>query len=422
MSSASIARVAVQTPPQVRSFEGALRIFLGCAPDDPLTIEDALLAKGTALPDVVISWTQAPDTMMGLASQGHSHLYRLAVLPSRSQPRWILPHAGGRRGIDGFQFYMPYSRVARLVKALVVEMRATGWQGWVRDSVLIASRKPLPIESLAREATGEEEIVFALSLGTPGTFQKLTVQVMRKDGSILGYVKMPLTDGAEQRLKHEAEVVRQLHRYSGLRPHIPTLLFAGRWNRTFVVFQSPLPGGMGPARFTDIHEGFLQVLQSCQPSRLPGESLIQGTARKWEHAARFLGARWHSLGRETLKIASRELGGSKILSGLHHGDFAPWNTRADREHLYVFDWESAEYDAPILWDQFHFLAQTECVLKEKQENRDYMDVRTQNHALYLLYLLSSAAQAAQEGAKQFAIDYREKQILRQLSEFAPANA
>jgi hypothetical protein len=421
MSSPSIARTALPTQPRPGPLERALQIFLGCATSARLTIEHRPPAAGTALPDMVILWSQGPDTATLLASEGHSHIYRFAVLPSRTRPRWILPYAVGRKGIDGFQFYMPYSRVARWVKAIVLQMRAAGWQGWVRDCVLIASRTPLPIETLVDEAVGERETVFALSIGTPGTYQKLTVQVMRKDGSVVGYLKMPLTGAAERRLQHEAEVLRTLHEFPKLKPHIPALFFAGRWHGNFTLFESVLPGETGPVQMTGMHDEFLRVLQRSEPRVSSGQSVIERTARKWECARPLLGAKWHGLANETLRIASRELGGSMVPSGLHHGDFTPWNTRVDRGTLRVFDWESAEYDAPILWDQFHFLAQAECVLKQRPQRRDHVNLRPGNRALYLLYLLSSASDAAQERSKQFAIDYREAQIVRHLSEMEPAN-
>ena len=79
----------------------------------------------------------------------------------------------------------------------------------------------------------------------------------------------------------------------------------------------------------------------------------------------------------------------------------------------MFDWESARYDAPSLWDQFHFLTQTECVLKAHHAASSL--VREQNRSLYLLYLLDSTIQAVEEEARQFAIDYREKEIRRCLA-------
>jgi len=192
-----------------------------------------------------------------LARHGYTLQHRFAILPFRTQPRWLLPLTSARRTIDGFELYTPYSRATRLMKALVVRVRATGWEGWVRHSVLIAARDPLPIEELATDVTGERHLTFAVSLGTPGPVQKLTVQVMRTDGKILGYLKMPLKPGAEQRLRHEADTIEKLQRFAKIRAHIPRLLFAGSWEGRFVVFQSAIEGEAGPVRMSERHEEIL---------------------------------------------------------------------------------------------------------------------------------------------------------------------
>ena len=186
---------------------------------------------------------------------------------------------------------MPHGHVGRIVKALVANARATGWQGWVRDSIVIASRETLPIEDLLSEATGERELLFSLSPGTPGTFQKLTVQVMRSDGSILGYMKMPMTASADERLRHEAAVVRDLDSYEELRPHIPRLIFAGSLQGRYVIFQSALQGSRGPLCYDSLHENFLKRLHSGQYEAGLGNALLKkqpsngtGWCVEWEQS------------------------------------------------------------------------------------------------------------------------------------------
>jgi hypothetical protein len=143
--------------------------------------------------------------------------------------------------------------------------------------------------------------------------------------------------------------------------------------------------------------------------------VIRDTASKWEKIAPHLGARWQNLGKEALRIAARELRAIAVPCGIQHGDLTPWNTRLHQGRLAIFDWESGSSNAPNLWDRFHFLAQTECVLNKKPEAREQPDLREQNRGLYLLYLLHSTAQTAEEEAKQFAIDYREEQMIRYVS-------
>jgi len=249
------AAVAIEAASRFRgsadTLDEVLRLFLGWERADPLPEAEDLPNNGAALPDVVVSRSQASSVCKQLARQGYTRQHRFAILPSRTQPRWLLPLTDARRAIDGFELYTPYSRATRLMKALVVRVRAIGWEGWVRHSVLLAARAPLPIETLATEVTGEKHLSFAVSLGTPGPVQKVTVQVMRSDGKILGYLKMPLKSGAEQRLRHEADTIEKLQRFAKLRAHIPQLLFAGSWEGRFVVFQSAIEGEAGPVRMTE---------------------------------------------------------------------------------------------------------------------------------------------------------------------------
>ncbi len=317
------------------SVERALRILLGWAPDAPLPIREHLPARNQGLPDLVISWNQAPDMTKRLINEGYTRLRRFALLPSRKQVRWLLPLTEGRSSPDGFDLYKPFSPAARLMKAVVVRIRATGWDGWARHGLLVASRKPLPIENLVGDVTGDQNFTFTLSLGTAGAFQKLTVQVTRSDGVILGYLKMPLTSRGGERLQNEAAFLRKLSGFSNLRPLIPHLFFAGPWSGSHIVFESPLEGETGPVRFTKLYEEFLKTLHSCGPAMLPGRRLIDETARSWERVVLRLGTKWQGLGREVLRIATRELETSMISCGIHHGDFAPWNSRVHRGCLFL---------------------------------------------------------------------------------------
>lgn len=392
-----------------------LRILLGVDDDRALPF---LAEKSSSTPGhsaVVIAESPSSRDCEDLSRNGYAHQRSFALLPSRRNLRWLLPRTGKRRGIDGLQIYMPHGHVGRIVKALVANARATGWQGWVRDSIVIASRETLPIEDLLSEATGERELLFSLSPGTPGTFQKLTVQVMRSDGSILGYMKMPMTASADERLRHEAAVVRDLDSYEELRPHIPRLIFAGSLQGRYVIFQSALQGSRGPLCYDSLHENFLKRLHSCQYERRPGQRIIEETALKWNRVACRMGTKWQELGRKALGVAERELDGREVACGIAHGDFAPWNMRIDNETLRLFDWESASYHTPLLWDQFHFMTQTECLLKIRHGRESAADARKENRSLYLLYLLNTVRQYWEEAAKDPVIRYREEQLLRFMS-------
>ena len=122
------------------------------------------------------------------------------------------------------------------------------------------------------------------------------MQVSRTDGSILGYFKMPITSGAGERLRNEAAFLRKLSTFPQLRPHIPQLLFAGDWNNSTIMFQSPLDGETGPVSFTELYQGFPRTpcniasppgwQESCWRKEWPGAG--KNLFRGWERS----GKRW----------------------------------------------------------------------------------------------------------------------------------
>jgi hypothetical protein len=397
------------------SLDDIFRAFIGCdeaAPlPSPYNLSEAVHTRARA----AVSWTDSPDIARRLVRLGYVHSRRFAVLPSARKPRWLLPLRDGRFASRAFDIYSPSSPTAKILKSLGVLMMKAGWPGWARHSVLIASKEPLPLENLVRNVTEECQPVFALSVGVPETVRKLTLQVMNSEGEILGYIKVPVTPAAAERVRHETKVLERLNGLPELRRYIPRLLYSGLCSNRYVLFESPLAGSPGPASFTKMHSEFLRTLQSFNPVRKPGTSVMEGVAVKWERIVSQLGGQWQGLGREVLRRVSSELDRAMILCGVMHGDFTPWHTRIHEKGLSLFDWESAAWEAPASWDRLHFLAQTECLLKRKIENGKPTERMGNDLACSLLYLLHSTAQLVEEKADRVGIDFRRKQILLHLS-------
>jgi hypothetical protein len=282
--------------------------------------------------------------------------------------------------------------------------------------VLVASRGPLPLEALVREVTGESQPVFALSLGTALRFRKLTVQVMRPSGEILGYIKLPLTDAAAERVRHEAGTLNRLWSFAALRSHIPRVLYSGVWGDGAILFQSGGPSRPGPLLFNRQYEEFLQLLWGIHTAEKPGEVLCEEVAAHWRKAEPSLDSCWRALGHAALVKAKRELHGVMLSCGVAHGDFTPWNTRVGDGRLYVFDWESASWEAPNLWDIFHFKTQAAALLNKKNDLHISSDRRSGERAFFLLYLLNSACQLLGEEspAQSTGLEYRRQLLANQL--------
>jgi len=365
---------------------------------------------------VMVSLNPSNSTNNDLASQGYTNTRVFFPLPSLTTPRWLFPLGNDRCAHEGLQIYKPYAKSARILKGLLTTMVVAHCSRFAPHRVLVASRGPLPLETLVREVTAECQPVFALSLGTTTRFRKLTVQVMRPEGEILGYIKLPLTDAAVERIRHEAETLNHLWSFPALRSHIPRVLYSGEWGDGAILFQSGGPSRPGPILFNRQCEEFLRLLWGIRTTEKPGHVLWEEVAARWRKAEPSLASGWRALGEAALAKTKRELDGLMVPYGLGHGDFAPWNTRVEGGHLYVFDWESASWEAPTSWDIFHFKTQAAALLNKKNDMHISGDRRSRERASFLLYLLNSACQILGEEspARSIGLECRRQLLAKQL--------
>jgi hypothetical protein len=282
----------------------------------------------------------------------------------------------------------------RISKALLAGVVKTGWKGWARERIFVAQDRLRPLANAVRGATGESKPVFAILLGVPGLYRKLTVLAMSPNGKTLGYIKLPLTDAAGGHVRHEAEVLHELGEVAGLRGNVPTLLHSQEWQNGCMLFQSGGAGKRGPTRFTGGHERFLRRLWEARPVQKSGQVLVDEVGRRWQEVVPRLTSEERHAGELALQKARKCLDGVAVRCGLMHGDFAPVNTllQADGE-LFVFDWEWAEFDQPIIWDVLHFHARAAVMCQEPEFPMNWAqfgsgDLAT-DKGLLLLYCLDS---------------------------------
>jgi peptidoglycan/xylan/chitin deacetylase (PgdA/CDA1 family) len=391
----------------------ALELFLGSA-IRPFRVEDGFSALETLGPPAVLVFSPHCRLKDELSDLGYTYFRSFLALPSRTAVRWLLPMGNTAVSTAGSQIYQPHKLMPRAVKKIFMGMIKTGFNDTWRSRVLVASKDRLPLETLVHAHTGEAQPVFALSFGREAAIRKLTVQVMRPDGEILGYMKLPFTEAATARVRNEAKALESLWTFPALRPHIPHLLHAGTWGGGYILFQSSLQGEPGPPSLSTAHHEFLETLWTVKRVDRTGFSLVDEVSAKWSKAVVSLDSKWKELGREALRRATRDLDGRIIRCGISHGDFAPWNTRVNQGKLLLFDWESSHPEAPTSWDIFHFGLQTAVSLNKRADNSFPGECSESNEsALYLLYLLSSTTQFVQEGNRT-AIDHRRRLLLAEL--------
>jgi hypothetical protein len=327
-------------------------------------------------------------------AQGDRLRHRFAVLPSRQEPRYLLPLGDSRTTLEGFRFYTPYALGARLRKVLLGLIVKTGWSGWAMHSLYVG--EPLGLKALVTNVTGERNPAFAMLVGTPGKYRKLTIQVMRASGETLGYIKLGLTKPAGDRVRQEARILEDI---SALRPYVPRVLYVGEWQDSYLLFQSPLEGRPGPAALSSVHVEFLEKLGALRRMDKSGNRILEEVGARWNEVTWRCDWRWQRLGAATLAAASQDLAGITVPCGLMHGDFVPWNTRVVDGRLFVFDWESCECEAPLGWDTFHFSLQVARLHKKSWRTEFDLTGNPGARGLFLLFLLTSLGKALDERAE-----------------------
>jgi hypothetical protein len=374
----------IETNQYTETVKRALRVLFGGGSPDSLVFSPQV-PKHSASAGIVMA-DSSSDISRSLSAGGYRFAHRFALLPSRERTRWLVPRNEDCQIVNGLEMYPSFSIRATVYKSFASRMAAMGWPGWAGNSLWVASQQRFPIEGLVEDLTGETRPQFSLSLGTAVSSRKLTVQVMRRNGEILGYIKLPLTEKANARIRAEAATLEKLNADPRLRARVPAVLHAAKWGSGHLLFQSPIMGDPGPTHLTVYHQQALNEMHSAHSAVKPGMCLVRETSEKISAAGNRLGPKWDLLAQEALRAAAQELSETSVRS-----------------------WE-----APVLWDTFHFLAQTKSLLQQGAGAEGLADFTNQKRALYMLYLVSSASHLAEEASQSFDISFREAQLREQL--------
>ena len=318
---------------------------------------------------------------------------RFAVLPGRQNPRWLAQIDGERT--DPLAVWAPYNPKGHALKAcLNTALR-------LRCAPAVAMTGDGRLKQFVEDVLGIGDASFTVSLGTPDRFRKATIQIDDRTG-VRGFLKVPLTDDASQRIENEAGILARLASAPALRPFLPEVLYAGCWDGRLVLLEAATGGKPGEPRLSPDHRLFLGELARHDSRPTEARWLIDVVGAMWDEAAWLVDGAQRKMIARILHHLERESGNLRLDCGLIHGDFAPWNTRRAAGTLRVLDWEAATPNRPHDWDAFHFRTQTQALL-----GRDCGGTMPGSRCSYLLYLISStAALLAERGDNERDVHYR----------------
>ena len=281
------------------------------------------------------------------------------VFPGNSNAKVIFK--SGTRLCDALDLYQPYSSKGQVIK----------WLASIVPDILakrMFSRKSIEAQAISTpiiKALGTAKDIIksdfssvAISQGTPGPHQKSTTQLINSAKQKV-YLKSGRSDVVIQLIKNEASILQNLAGIPEIAAQVPELIHIEIIDSHGIICQS---GPTGQTTQRDKHPTsqdieFLHSLFSSDHKLLTFNQL-EDTWNISERIDRLAksdyGKANSSLLLEAWNLSRKSFQNSNILTGLCHGDYAPWNTLCDaKNNLFVYDWEYGTNSGPAMGDLFH---------------------------------------------------------------------
>jgi len=304
-----------------------------------------------------------------------------------SNPRILIPLSSSRIQKLSFFLYSPGSSYGKIFKWFGRAAASTGLMR-LSDKFIAApvetfkasdtiqpilDEKVLThIESAWRETLGIDDICFALSLGVPNVYRKVTALIFDKNENPVAFGKIGYTPQAKSLIKNERQILELINAKDIPSAIIPKMLGYGETDSFSWLMQSALINGhTSTTNLGNDHFNFL-----CDLARNTVHVRPLSSSALYEYFQRFLkdpslrikkefASERHfieKLQNQILALTSENLSKQWPFTAAH-GDFAPWNMRLVHGQLALFDWEYYLPSGPAGWDFFYFIFRVENLIK-----------------------------------------------------------
>lgn len=305
-----------------------------------------------------------------LSKAGFDLLSSHIVMPSFSNPRWLLPNDRNLIRNCG-NIIKPSSLKAKTAWRVTKALNIAGRPELVLpDRVIVAARAGSRhsggvLKAFLSRVLNEDGIDLVMYTGANGYYyQKFTAQVMDRKRGTVAYAKIGNTEQARQRVEDEARTLKELESIPLSNMKAPRPVFFGTIEGTSdkILVQTPPPPGyseMGRV-LDERHINALSELFERTKRVVRGAEVLEradGSLKRLS-GARATQKRLLEAAEDGLSTLRPALDGKDFRFGLSHGDFTPWNIYFKRQEMFVFDWELAQPRAP-LWDAYNFIVHSE---------------------------------------------------------------
>lgn len=305
------------------------------------------------------SWYYRPG--VAPASGTDARAPRYIVLRRRDgSVHLVLPCANDQVLRSALRMYYPSRWTGRLYRLTLA--RTLAWRarlGWVETVVSLSGICP-DLGPLMKVMPDANPATIGLLKGSPGPRAKLTLKIMDAAGNGLAYARIADTPAAVAMLQREADV---LVAAASLEKGLPCVIAQGEYSGpdNFFIVESAGPECPAEPVLAVRHFAFLSRLLGA--GTVPWHTVVDELERELAELQR--AATWPAVLPAALRFL-RRTPGPELRCCIEHGDFVPWNIRAEWDGtLFVLDWEHARRDGWAWLDALHFCYQTETLVRRR---------------------------------------------------------
>ncbi|MFT4108329.1 hypothetical protein [Propionicimonas sp.] len=305
----------------------------------------------------------ARATVNGPVPEGWEIREQYWAIPNAASAQLLVPvdRTAATRTLLDYARLRPLS--TRLVRHALAGVGATG-APLSKDTLRIvapAGAPPTTTAELGRLVGAGSTVLATLGVRTAAN-AKPTLELRDRDGDAIGFVKLAWNDLTRESIENEADALAGFGAQSRVEISAPGVVSRGTVAGGLpYVMTEPLPRGIRhvPASYASLSNAEAlgpgkvvrrAPLESAGQVRLVLDRLAAATPVTPAPLAR----RATDLARSVTQLQV-----SMPIANFWHGDFTWWNTGRDRAaRLWLFDWETAEADAPAGLDTLHWYAHT----------------------------------------------------------------
>ena len=280
--------------------------------------------------------------------------------------RWLFPAENRTAGF--LNLYNSASWKAKLYRMLVPIAFKLGAKRMIcNGSFSLFHKGEHPIESLLQKVDYDEYAIFT---GTVGENRKAIIG-LNEGPHTTHFVKVPISQQTNGLLNNEFQVIKTLEALALEQVEIPSATF---------LEDKLLLGNVKPKQAVSpdrLEQGHLQMLKELYQKTQSKKRLedLPSYESIGDHIRHIQSNKLINNGLSTQEVAaiSRLLHqqyetlplDQELPVSLAHQDFTPWNMYVKGNKLYLYDFELSTQAMPLLHDAFHFIFQSNILLKKR---------------------------------------------------------